>query len=144
MCIYRWLYSLLCVASCNINLAWTFRPRDIQLTVWKSTWFLSNLFLTMRSIFENDTRIILKDRATDFYEKSCRAKGDAKNLGYFVWKITILRQKNLIFSNCGGRRPWYLMLILSFIYSYEWVWLNTKSICYKAHYKLQLSFLAIF
>ena len=25
-------------------------------------------------------------------------------LGYFVWKITILRQKNHIFSNCGGRR----------------------------------------
>jgi hypothetical protein len=25
-------------------------------------------------------------------------------LGYFVWKITILQQKNRIFSNCGGRR----------------------------------------
>jgi hypothetical protein len=25
-------------------------------------------------------------------------------LGYFVWKITILHKKNLIFSNCEGRR----------------------------------------
>ena len=64
-------------------------------------------------------------------KKSRRAKGGAKILGYFVWKITILRQKiiffliaeggakivgvfrvknhdftpkNVIFSNCGGRR----------------------------------------
>jgi hypothetical protein len=27
-----------------------------------------------------------------------------KFLGYFVWKITILRKKNHIFSNCEGRR----------------------------------------
>ena len=25
-------------------------------------------------------------------------------LGYFVWKITILRQKIIFFSNCGGSR----------------------------------------
>jgi hypothetical protein len=27
-----------------------------------------------------------------------------KMLGYFVWKITILRQKNQIFSKCRGKR----------------------------------------
>jgi hypothetical protein len=27
-----------------------------------------------------------------------------KLLGYFVWKITIIRQKIIFFSNCGGRR----------------------------------------
>jgi hypothetical protein len=32
------------------------------------------------------------------------AEGGAKFLGYFVWKITILRKKYHIFSNCGGRR----------------------------------------
>jgi hypothetical protein len=35
-----------------------------------------------------------------------RAEGGAKILGYFVWKITILRQKIIFFSNfMGGVRP---------------------------------------
>ena len=33
------------------------------------------------------------------------AEGGAKILGYFVWKITILRQKNNIFSNFRGAAP---------------------------------------
>ena len=36
---------------------------------------------------------------SDPYKKNC-----AKILGVFRVKITILRQKNHIFSNCGGRR----------------------------------------
>ena len=45
-------------------------------------------------------------------KKLRRAEGGVKILGYFVWKITILRQKNHIFSNFrgGARRarppPW--------------------------------------
>ena len=35
-------------------------------------------------------------------KKLRRAEGGAKILGYFVWKITILRQKNHIFSNFRG------------------------------------------
>jgi hypothetical protein len=38
-------------------------------------------------------------------EKLRRAEGGAKILGYFVWKITILRQKILFFSILGGRAP---------------------------------------
>jgi hypothetical protein len=38
--------------------------------------------------------------------KKCAERREArKYLGYFVWKITILRQKNLIFSNFRGVRP---------------------------------------
>ena len=35
-------------------------------------------------------------------KKLRRAQGGAKNLGYFVWKITILRQKILFFPILGG------------------------------------------
>ena len=38
-------------------------------------------------------------------KKNCAELREAlKFLGYFVWKITILHKKNLIFSNCEGRR----------------------------------------
>ena len=35
-------------------------------------------------------------------KKLRRAEGGAKFFGYFVWKITILRKKNHIFSNFRG------------------------------------------
>ena len=35
-------------------------------------------------------------------KKLRRAEGGAKFLGYFMWKITILRQKNHFFSNFRG------------------------------------------
>ena len=50
------------------------------------------------------------------YFSNIRGGGRTKFLGYFMWKITILSQKNLIFSNFRGRarrvrpppwiRPW--------------------------------------
>ena len=42
--------------------------------------------------------------------KNCAEWREARTfLGYFVWKITpILRQKNHIFANCGGRRENFL------------------------------------
>jgi hypothetical protein len=60
-----------------------------------------------------------------------------KKLGYFVWKITILRQKNHIFSNFRGGtalrrappwiRPWYWMcswMDLKPPYFYLWGYLK--------------------
>ena len=55
-----------------------------------------------------DTPATSQGRIQDFklggahLKKSRRAEGDAKNLGYFVWKITILRQKIIFFSNFRG------------------------------------------
>ena len=38
------------------------------------------------------------------HKKNCVERREARKLlGSFVWKITILRQKNHIFSNCGGK-----------------------------------------
>ena len=38
-------------------------------------------------------------------KKNCTERREVRKfLGYFVWKITILRKKNHIFSNCRGRR----------------------------------------
>ena len=37
-------------------------------------------------------------------KKLRRAEGGAKNFGYFVWKITILRQKIIFFPILGGVR----------------------------------------
>ena len=42
------------------------------------------------------------------YKNSAERREARKVLGYFVWKITILRQKIHIFSNCGGRREIFL------------------------------------
>ena len=74
-----------------------------------------------------DTPATSQGRIQDFklgggahLKKSRRAEGDAKNLGYFVWKITILRQKIIFFSNFRGGarrvrplwiRPWILHTI---------------------------------
>jgi hypothetical protein len=39
-------------------------------------------------------------------KKNCAEQREARNfLGYFMWKITILRQKNIFFPILGGRAP---------------------------------------
>ena len=55
-------------------------------------------------------------------KKLRRAEGAAKILGYFVWKITILRQKIIFFPILGGARagcapppwirPWYSLTLI--------------------------------
>ena len=52
----------------------------------------------------------LQGRIQDFklggaHLKNCAEQREARNVwGYFVWKITILRQKIIFYSYCGGRR----------------------------------------
>ena len=50
------------------------------------------------------------------------AEGGAKILGYFVWKITILRQKNHIFSNFRVRPPPGSVPVTTVVDFYVFVW----------------------
>jgi hypothetical protein len=51
-------------------------------------------------------------------KKNCAERREARKfLGYFVWKITILRQKILFFSILGGRAPGAPPLLFGFLCS---------------------------
>ena len=64
-------------------------------------------------------------KKSDFFQWRREAR---KFLGYFVWKITILRQKNIFFSNFrggGGARgapPWIPPCLADFGYAVDALW----------------------